>query len=66
MLNGVTLEDPNNTYIGPDVTIGQDTIISPNTTILGNSTIGVANEIGPNTYLKNMKIGDYNSIIYIT
>jgi len=64
MLNGVTLEDPNNTYIGPDVTIGQDTIISPNTTILGNSTIGVANEIGPNTYLKNMKIGDYNSIIY--
>jgi bifunctional UDP-N-acetylglucosamine pyrophosphorylase/glucosamine-1-phosphate N-acetyltransferase len=64
MLSGVTIEDPNNTYIGPDVKIGQDTIIAPGTTILGNSVIGIANEIGPNTYLKNMKIGNNNTIIF--
>lgn len=64
MLNGVTIEDPNNTYIGPDVTIGQDTVISPNTTILGKSMIGIANEIGPNTYLRNVKIGDNNKVIF--
>ena len=27
---GVTLEDPLTAYIGPDVTIGADTIIHPN------------------------------------
>ncbi len=63
MINGVTIEDPNNTYIGPDVVIGQDTVISPNTIILGQTTIGIANIIGPSTYLKNMVIGDHNEII---
>lgn len=63
MLNGVTIEDPSHTYIGPDVTIGQDTIIAPGTTILGTSVIGVDTKIGPNVYLKNMKIGDHSSVI---
>ncbi len=63
MLNGVTIEDPNNTYIGPDVTIGQDTVISPNTVILGKTSIGVNNHLGPSTFLENMKIGDNNEII---
>lgn len=63
MLSGVTIEDPNNTYIGPDVKIGQDTIIGPNTTILGSTTIGINNLIGPGNYLKNMIIGDNNAIL---
>lgn len=64
MLNGVTIEEPSHTYIGPDVVIGQDTIISPGTSILGVSSIGVDTQIGPNTYLKNMKIGDHASVIF--
>lgn len=40
MKNGVTIMDPNNTYIGQDVTIGKDTIIFPNTQIKGKSSIG--------------------------
>lgn len=63
MINGVTIEDPSNTYIGPDVTIGQDTIIWPNTMILGKTTIGVNNTLGPSTYLKNMTIGNNNSVV---
>lgn len=64
MLSGVTLIDPENTYIGPDVTIGQDTVIGPNTMILGKTTIGTNNEISANTILMNMTIGHNNTIIY--
>ncbi len=63
MYNGVTIEDPDNTYIGPYVDIAPDTIIKPNTTILGNTVIGERNTIGPNTYLENMNIGSDNEII---
>ncbi len=62
MLSGVSIEDPNNTYIGPYVNIEPDTIIKPNTTILGESKIGERNTIGPNTYLENMNIGNDNDI----
>lgn len=62
MLSGVTIQDPKNTYIGPDVEIEQDTIIGPHTSILGKSKIGKANAIGPNNYLENVVIGDNNTI----
>lgn len=62
MLSGVTIEDPNTTYISPKVKIGQDTTIGPNTTILGESIIGTGNYIGPNSYLKNVKIGNDNNV----
>lgn len=35
MLSGVTLIDPDNSYIEDDVVIGQDSIIYPNVTIRG-------------------------------
>jgi len=63
MLSGVGIEDPDNTYISPDVEIGRDTIIGHNTTILGHSVIGEGNNIGPNNYLVNVEIGNNNSII---
>jgi len=63
MLSGVTLEDPENTYIGPDVVIGPDTIIKPGCYIMGKTIIGSGNIIGPDTYLENMTIGNSNSII---
>ncbi len=62
MLNGVSIEDPDTTYISPNVIIGKDTIILPNTTISGSSVIGEGNMIGPNTYLKDVEIGDENTI----
>ena len=63
MLSGVTIEDPENTYIGPYVSIEPDTIIGPNTTILGHSEIGQRNLIGPNNYFVDMKIGNDNDIM---
>ena len=49
MLNGITIIDPENTYIGPDVIIGKDTIIEPMTFIYGNTTVGERCNIGPFT-----------------
>ena len=64
MLAGVTIEDSSSTFIGPDVTIGPDTIIRSGTHILGKTTIGKQNVIGPSTYLDNVIIGDENHVIY--
>ncbi|MDY0177857.1 MAG: bifunctional UDP-N-acetylglucosamine diphosphorylase/glucosamine-1-phosphate N-acetyltransferase GlmU [Bacilli bacterium] len=64
MFEGVSIEDPDTTYISPDVNIGKDTIICANSTILGKCEIGHSNIIGPNTYLQNVKIGNHNEIIF--
>ena len=58
MDNGVTLEDPSNTYIESDVVIGQDTIIGPNCILKGKSTIGSNCLIGYNTNITNTQIAN--------
>lgn len=66
MLEGVSMEDPESTYISPTVKIGKDTIILPNTTLIGDCDLGTANEIGPNVVLENVKAGNNNKISNIT
>ncbi|MGL4796881.1 MAG: bifunctional UDP-N-acetylglucosamine diphosphorylase/glucosamine-1-phosphate N-acetyltransferase GlmU [Paraclostridium sp.] len=51
--NGVTLIDPNSTYIGADVEIGKDTILYPNTIIEGNTVIGERCTIYQNCRIKD-------------
>lgn len=58
MDSGVTIIDPNTTFIDYDVKIGQDTIIYPNTYIEGKTTIGEDCAIGPNIRFTNMKVGN--------
>jgi len=58
MLAGVTIGDPNTTYIEVGVTIGHDTIIRPNTFLQGDTHIGEACVIGPNTVIRDSRIGD--------
>ena len=62
MENGVTLIDPDNTYISLDVSIGKDTIIYPGTNIQGETIIGENCIIGPNSTIINSTIGN-NTII---
>lgn len=57
MLAGVTMVDPNTTFIDIDVEIGQDTIIYANTHLLGRTVIGPACELGPNTIIRDAAIG---------
>lgn len=55
---GVTIIDPNTTFIDSNVQIGQDTIIYPNTYIEGATVIGEDCEIGPNVRFNDMKVGN--------
>ncbi|PWH19842.1 MAG: UDP-N-acetylglucosamine diphosphorylase/glucosamine-1-phosphate N-acetyltransferase [Anaerolineae bacterium] len=57
MLEGVTLVDPQSTYIESEVIIGQDTVIYPNTYLQGKTVIGENCTIGPNTILRDSQIG---------
>lgn len=63
MLDGVSLVDPANTYIEPGVQIGRDTLVWPNTYLHGSTVIGVGCELGPNTIVRNSKIGDRCKIL---
>ncbi len=58
MLNGITIEDPSNTYIGKDVKIGEDSIILPGTIIEGSTTIGSDCIIGPYAKIVSSNIKD--------
>lgn len=57
MISGVTIFDPNNTYIDDDVEIEPDTIIQPGTFLYGNCRIGSGSIIGPYTTLVNVEVG---------
>ncbi|WP_304507105.1 bifunctional UDP-N-acetylglucosamine diphosphorylase/glucosamine-1-phosphate N-acetyltransferase GlmU [Anaerotignum sp.] len=58
MENGVTLADPENTYIDRDVKIGIDTIILPGCVLEGKTEIGEDCKIGPNSRMTDMHIGN--------
>lgn len=62
LLSGVTIVDPDHTYIGPEVVIEQDAIIYPGTTILGKSYIGENAVIGPNSEIIDSTIGNSSTV----
>ncbi|MFC0525654.1 bifunctional UDP-N-acetylglucosamine diphosphorylase/glucosamine-1-phosphate N-acetyltransferase GlmU [Pontibacillus salicampi] len=62
MRSGVTLIDPDNTYIGLGVAIGQDAVVYPGCTISGHTTIAGGAEIGPHTEIKDCTIGQDTTI----
>ena len=68
MRNGVTLIDPEATYIGCDVEIAQDVVIYPGTQLLGHTKIDSNTIIGANSKLENATIGCHVTIesSYIT
>ncbi len=55
---GVTIIDPDNTYIGTEVKFGHDVTVHPNVSIYGESSIGNGTVIRPCSYLFNAVIGD--------
>lgn len=66
MDNGVTIVDPNSTWISEDTEIGTDTIIYPSTYIEGSNKIGKNCKIGPCAHFRgnvevedNCKIGNF-------
>ncbi len=62
MDEGVTILDPNSTFIGEEVQIGMDTIIRPQTHLEGKTVIGENCEIGPCCRLTDMIVGNQTQI----
>ncbi len=58
MLKGVTIVDPETTFIDPVASIGRDTVIYPNTYLRGDTSIGEECIIGPNTMILDSQIGN--------
>ena len=57
MKNGVTVIDPANTWLGPNVRAGKDTTILPNCHIHGRVRLGTGCRIGPGAVIHNARIG---------
>jgi bifunctional UDP-N-acetylglucosamine pyrophosphorylase/glucosamine-1-phosphate N-acetyltransferase len=57
MRDGVTIVDPETTYLEPELTIGRDTVVYPNSAISRLSQIGEGCTVGPNTRLSNARLG---------
>jgi len=58
MLAGVTLIDPQTTYIEAEVVIGADTVVFPNCYLQGRTTIGEACLLEPNVKISDSRIGN--------
>jgi bifunctional UDP-N-acetylglucosamine pyrophosphorylase/glucosamine-1-phosphate N-acetyltransferase len=58
MLNGVTIIQPESTFIEAGVTIGADTVLWPNTYLQGKTSIGKNCQIGPDSHIRNSQIAD--------
>ncbi|MFF3512070.1 bifunctional UDP-N-acetylglucosamine diphosphorylase/glucosamine-1-phosphate N-acetyltransferase GlmU [Streptomyces sp. NPDC002573] len=57
MLAGVTVVDPATTWIDVTVTFEQDAVVQPGTQLIGATHIGEGAEVGPNSRLKDTRVG---------
>jgi bifunctional UDP-N-acetylglucosamine pyrophosphorylase/glucosamine-1-phosphate N-acetyltransferase len=55
-LSGVTILDPESTWIDVQVTIGQDAVIHPASSLKGLTSIGANAEIGPSVVIENSTV----------
>ncbi|MBG9453941.1 bifunctional N-acetylglucosamine-1-phosphate uridyltransferase/glucosamine-1-phosphate acetyltransferase [Lysinibacillus sphaericus] len=62
MRNGVTIINPEATYISAEAMIGRDTVIQPGSMIEGTTVIGEDCIIGPNTQIIDSRIGDRTTV----
>jgi len=58
MANGVTIIDPEHTYIDMDVSIGRDSVIWPGCVITGPSQLGERVELKPHCMIEASVLGD--------
>ncbi|NMN96649.1 bifunctional UDP-N-acetylglucosamine diphosphorylase/glucosamine-1-phosphate N-acetyltransferase GlmU [Antrihabitans stalactiti] len=63
MRAGVTVVDPNNTWVDVSVAIGRDVTLLPGVQLLGSTKIGEDAVIGPDTTLTDVEVGDGASVV---
>ncbi|MBS3947601.1 MAG: bifunctional UDP-N-acetylglucosamine diphosphorylase/glucosamine-1-phosphate N-acetyltransferase GlmU [Dethiobacter sp.] len=57
MLSGVTMVDPETTYVDAGVHVGRETVLLPGTLLLGHTTVGEGCAIGPHTEIRDSVLG---------
>ncbi len=62
MDNGVNFLDPASALIGPEVTIGEGTMVLPGVILRGKTAVGRDCELGPNAMLCDAVIGDGTTV----
>lgn len=62
MASGVTMLDPDQVWVGAEVTVGQDSELLPQTMLWGDTHIGCDCVIGPNTRLTDTRVADGCSV----
>jgi len=63
MRGGVTVSDPQATYVHAGVRVGRDTVLHPGSSLEGHTVIGEACTIGPHARLVDSQIGDRVTIV---
>jgi bifunctional UDP-N-acetylglucosamine pyrophosphorylase/glucosamine-1-phosphate N-acetyltransferase len=58
MRKGVTMVDPERTYVDATVTLAPDVTLFPDTILQGRCVVGAGAELGPNTRLVDCIVGD--------
>ncbi|GAC1657903.1 MAG: bifunctional UDP-N-acetylglucosamine diphosphorylase/glucosamine-1-phosphate N-acetyltransferase GlmU [Candidatus Dormibacteraceae bacterium] len=58
MLSGVTVRDPDSTFVAAGATVGPDTVIEPFTFLREGTTVGAGCSIGPYADIGESQIGD--------
>ena len=58
MDEGVSFVDPTQAWIGPDATVGRDTVVWPQTHLIGRTHVGRDCQLGPNSCLTDTRVGD--------
>ena len=62
MVAGVTVMDPDSTFVDADVVVGADTELYPFTWLEGKTVIGNNCVIGPNSRLTDVQVGDGSTV----
>ncbi|MBV7699646.1 bifunctional UDP-N-acetylglucosamine diphosphorylase/glucosamine-1-phosphate N-acetyltransferase GlmU [Streptomyces sp. TRM70350] len=57
MLAGVTVVDPASTWVDVTVSFERDVLVHPNTLLQGATHLGEGSEVGPNSRLKDTRVG---------
>ncbi|MTI82111.1 MAG: bifunctional UDP-N-acetylglucosamine diphosphorylase/glucosamine-1-phosphate N-acetyltransferase GlmU [Firmicutes bacterium] len=57
MFDGVTIVDPDSTYVDSTVSVETDTVLYPGTMLEGSTQITSGSQIGPNTRIVNSEVG---------
>ncbi len=63
MLAGVTIIDPETTYIDATASVGQDTVIYPGTCLEGHTSIGPRCALGPGTIIRDSQVAAESTVL---